>query len=93
MSAVIITMPVVFPAIEAMGFNPIWFGVVIILIVQMGVITPPVGLDVFVFGGATGVPVGTIFKGVWPYVLSVLICIVILYAFPQIALTLPLTMR
>jgi tripartite ATP-independent transporter DctM subunit len=93
MSAVIITMPIVFPAIEAMGFDPVWFGVVIILIVQMGVITPPVGLDVFVFSGATNVPVGTIFKGVWPYVLTVIICVVILYVFPQIALILPSTMK
>jgi C4-dicarboxylate transporter DctM subunit len=92
MSAIIITMPVVFPAVSAMGFNPIWFGVVIILIVQMGVITPPVGLDVFVLSGACDVKVGTIFKGVWPYVVTVLVCIAILYAFPQIALLIPSTM-
>ncbi len=91
-SAVIITMPIVFPAVTAMGFDPIWLGVIVILIIQMGVITPPVGLDVFVMSGATNVPVGTIFKGVWPYVLTVLLCIVILYIFPQIALLLPSTM-
>ena len=92
MSAVIITMPVVFPAVVAMGFDPIWFGVIIIMTVQMGLMTPPVGLDVFVLSGALNIPVGTIFKGVWPYVLAVLVCIVILYAFPQIALLLPSTM-
>jgi C4-dicarboxylate transporter DctM subunit len=92
MSAIIITMPVVFPAMAAMGFDAIWFGVVIVLQVQMGVLTPPVGLDVFVFSGATGVKVGTIFKGVWPYVATVLVCIAILYAFPQIALLIPSTM-
>ena len=93
MSAVIITMPVVFPAVVAMGFDPIWFGVIIILTVQMGLLTPPVGLDVFVLSGALNVKVGTIFKGVWPYVLAVLVCIGILYVFPQIALLLPSTMR
>lgn len=93
MSAVIITMPVVFPAIVAMGFDPVWFGVIIVLIVQMGVLTPPVGLDVFIFSGATGVPLGTIFKGVWVYVLTIVIFCAILYAFPQIALVLPLSMR
>jgi C4-dicarboxylate transporter DctM subunit len=92
MSAIIITMPVVFPAVSAMGFDPIWFGVIIVLIVQMGVITPPVGLDVFVLSGATNVKVGTIFKGVWPYVATMLVCIAILYAFPQIALLIPSTM-
>ena len=93
MSAVIITMPVVFPAVVAMGFDPIWFGVIIIMTVQMGLMTPPVGLDVFVLSGALNVKVGTIFKGVWPYVLAVLLCIGILYVFPQIALILPSTMR
>lgn len=92
MSAVIITMPVVFPAVTAMGFDPIWFGVIIILTVQMGVLTPPVGLDVFVMSGATNVKVGTIFKGVLPYIVTIVICIAILYAFPQIALLLPRTM-
>jgi C4-dicarboxylate transporter DctM subunit len=89
MSAVIITMPVVFPAIVMMGFDPVWFGVIIMLIVQMGVLTPPVGLDVFIFSGATGVPIGTVFRGIWPYVLTVVIFCAILYAFPQIALLLP----
>jgi TRAP-type C4-dicarboxylate transport system permease large subunit len=93
MSAVIITMPVVFPAIVMMGFDPVWFGVIIMLIVQMGVLTPPVGLDVFIFSGATGVPIGTIFRGIWPYVLTVVIFCAILYAFPQIALILPSGMK
>ena len=92
MSAVIITMPVVFPAVVAMGLDPIWFGVIIIMTVQMGLLTPPVGMDVFVMSGALDIPVGTIFKGVGPYVLTVLVCIAILYALPQIALILPSAM-
>ena len=93
MSAVIITMPVVYPAILAMGLDPIWFGVIIILTIQMGLLTPPIGLDVFILGGAIDVPIGTIFRGVWPYVVTILIAIGILFAFPQIVLLLPLTMR
>lgn len=93
MSAVIITMPVVYPAILAMGLDPIWFGVIIILTIQMGLLTPPIGLDVFILGGAIDVPIGTIFRGVWPYVVTILIAIAILFAFPQIVLLLPMTMR
>jgi len=92
MSAIIITMPVIFPAIAAMGYDAFWFGVVVMLVVQMGVITPPVGLDVFVLSGATGVPVWTIFRGVLPFVVAILVGVVILLAFPFIATIVPLTM-
>lgn len=91
-SAIIITMPVVFPAVMQMGFNPIWFGVCLILTVQMGVLTPPVGLDVFVMSGATDVPVGTIFKGVWPFIVTIILGILVFYLFPQIVLLLPSSM-
>lgn len=84
-SAVIITMPVIFPAIIAMGYDPFWFGVFMMLVVQMGVITPPVGLDVFVLSGAIDVPAWTIFKGVFPFVLTILVCVGILMVFPDIA--------
>jgi C4-dicarboxylate transporter DctM subunit len=91
-SAVIMTIPVVFPIVTAMGYDPIWFGVVIILLIQMGLVTPPVGLDVFILGGAINVPLFTIFKGVAPYVVVDLVCIVILMIFPSIATWLPYTM-
>jgi tripartite ATP-independent transporter DctM subunit len=92
MSAVIITMPVIFPAIIAMGYDPFWFGVIMMLVVQMGVITPPIGMDVFVLSGAIDVPAMTIFRGVAPFVITILICILILMIFPQIATVIPLTM-
>lgn len=92
MSAIIITIPVIFPAIIAMGFDPFWFGVIMMLVVQMGVITPPVGLDVFVLSGAIKVPAWTIFKGVLPFVVTILICIFILMAFPDIATVILRTM-
>jgi tripartite ATP-independent transporter DctM subunit len=92
MSAVIITMPVIFPAIVAMGYDPFWFGVIMMLVVQMGVITPPIGMDVFVLSGAIDVPAVTIFRGVAPFVITILICILILMIFPEIATVIPLTM-
>lgn len=91
-SAVIVTIPVIFPLVVSLGFNPIWFGVIVVIVCEIGLITPPVGMDVFQVSGATGVPTFTIFRGVWPFVVASLVCIVILTIFPQIALFLPGTM-
>jgi len=91
-SAVIITIPVIYPLILALGFDPIWFGVIVVIVCQMGLITPPVGLDVFVLSGAIDVPLFTIFRGVVPFLLAMIIGIILLAAFPQIALFLPSTM-
>ena len=88
--AVIVTLPIFFPTIVKLGFDPIWFGVVLVIIMEMGLITPPVGMNVFVIKGvAKDVSVGTIFRGVLPFVLAMVVCVVILTAFPQIALILP----
>ena len=89
MACLPLTIPIFFPVILALGFDPIWFGVVVVLVVEMGLITPPIGMNVFVLSGVSGVPVGTIFRGVWPFVAAMLICIIILTFFPQIALFLP----
>jgi tripartite ATP-independent transporter DctM subunit len=89
MSAVIITMPVVYPLVTSMGFDPLWFGVIVILTVQMGLITPPVGLDVFILGGALNIQLSTIFRGVLPFLVTIVVCIIILAIFPEIATLLP----
>lgn len=91
-SAVIVTIPVIYPMILDLGFDPIWFGVIVVILCEVGLITPPVGMDVFQVSGATGVPTYTIFRGVWPFVAASIICIIILFIFPQIALFLPGTM-
>jgi tripartite ATP-independent transporter DctM subunit len=91
-SAVIITIPVIYPMILALGFDPIWFGVVVVIVIEMGLVTPPVGLDVFILSGAIDVPLFTIFRGVLPFLVAMIICIVLLAIFPQIALFLPSTM-
>jgi tripartite ATP-independent transporter DctM subunit len=91
-SAVIITVPIIYPTILSLGFDPIWFGVIIVIVIEMGVVTPPVGLDVFMLSGAIDVPLFTIFRGVVPFLFAMIACIVILVIFPQIALFLPNTM-
>ncbi len=88
-AATILTIPIIFPLILALGFDPVWYGVIMILLTEMGLITPPIGLNVFVLAGITDIPIGTIFRGVWPFVVAELICIVLLTVFPQIVLFLP----
>jgi tripartite ATP-independent transporter DctM subunit len=90
LAMVTLTVPILFPLILSMGYDPIWFGVIIILVAEMGVITPPVGINVYVIKGvAPEVPLETIFKGIFPFLMAIMVCILILIAFPQIALYLP----
>ena len=91
---VMLTIPIFFPVAQALGFDPVWFGVVIVLITEMGVITPPVGINVYVvYGVVKDVPLNTIFKGVLPMLIALLICNLLIIMFPQIALFLPGLMR
>lgn len=86
----LLTLPAIFPSIEAMGFDPIWFGVVSVLVMEMGQITPPIGVNVFAIGSvAKDVPMESIFKGIIPFFLCMIICILLLVIFPDIALFLP----
>jgi len=85
-----LTVPIFYPVVQALGFDPIWFGVIIVLVTEMGVITPPVGINVYVVHGiAKDIPLETIFRGVFPYLLALLVCCGILLLFPQLALFLP----
>lgn len=88
-ASILITIPVIYPIILSLGFDPIWFGVIVVLVMEMGMITPPVGINVFVLSGVTGIPVNIIFRGVWPFVIAQIICIILLSIFPQIALFIP----
>ena len=85
----ILTVPVVLPVIKALGFDPVWFGVLVIVIAEVGLLTPPVGLNVFVVSRYTGRPVEEVFAGVWPHVLAHLLLIVLFVIFPQLILWLP----
>lgn len=87
---VILTIPIFYPVVIALGFDPIWFGVIIVIMCEMGVITPPVGVNVYVIGGvAKDVPLSIIFKGILPFFVGMVICVIILIIFPKIALFLP----
>ena len=94
LAMIMLTVPIFFPVAMQLGFNPIWFGVIIVLVTEMGVITPPVGVNVYVVAGvARDVPLETIFKGALPMVVPLLLLCAILIAFPQVALFLPGMMR
>jgi tripartite ATP-independent transporter DctM subunit len=94
LAMIMLTIPIFFPVVQALGFDPIWFGVVIVLITEMGVITPPVGINVYVvYGVARDVPLEKIFRGVFPMLIALLVCNLLLILFPQIALWLPSLMR
>jgi C4-dicarboxylate transporter, DctM subunit len=90
MAMIILTIPIIFPVITALGFDPIWFGVIIVMTVELGLIHPPVGMNVFVIKSVVqDVNFTTIFVGVLPFIITDLIRLVILIAFPMIALWLP----
>lgn len=90
MAMIILTVPIIFPVIMQLGFDPIWFGVIIVMTVELGLIHPPVGMNVFVIKSVVQeVSFTTIFKGVIPFVVTDIIRLIILIAFPVIALWLP----
>jgi len=89
MAIVLLTIPVFYPMVMDMGFNPIWFGILVVRVTEMGLITPPVGLNVFIIRGISGVPIGTIFRGTFPHLVADAIQVAFLIAFPQIILFLP----
>jgi tripartite ATP-independent transporter DctM subunit len=90
MAMVILTVPIVFPVITGLGFDPIWFGVIIVMTVELGLIHPPVGMNVFVIKSVVGdVGIGTIFAGVIPFVITDIVRLAILIAFPILSTWLP----
>ena len=90
---ILLTIPIVFPIVNALGYDPVWFGIVIVMVVELGLITPPIGMNVFVIKGiARDVPLATIFRGVTPFIFAQVALILVLVAFPGIALWLPSTM-
>jgi tripartite ATP-independent transporter DctM subunit len=85
----ILATPIFFPAVIQLGYDPIWAGIMIALTVAIGSVIPPVALCVFIVKNITKVPLGVIYSGVYPFLVSLLLCVVLLYAFPAIALYLP----
>jgi tripartite ATP-independent transporter DctM subunit len=92
-SMLVLTLPIVIPIMNALGYDLIWFGVVMVIVLEMGLIDPPVGINVFIVKGLVpDVPMTEIFKGVVPFWFAMMVCIAILIAFPEIALFIPNTM-
>ncbi len=90
LSMMILTLPIIFPVVKALGFDPIWFGVIMVVMLEMAQITPPVGINVYTIKGvAKDVPISTIFRGIMPFWGAQAICLLLLIIFPQISLYLP----
>lgn len=94
LALILLTIPIFFPVAVSLGYDPIWFGVIIVMVTEMGVITPPVGVNVYVVSGvAKDVPLEVIFKGIFPLLLALIVAVILMVIFPQIALFLPSFMR
>jgi TRAP-type C4-dicarboxylate transport system permease large subunit len=89
LSILVITMPLIYPAVIALGFDGVWFGILVVKMIEIGLVTPPVGIAVYVTAGSSSLEPEEIFAGVWPFILMDLLVIVVLFAFPQIVLFLP----
>ncbi|WP_425071166.1 TRAP transporter large permease [Sagittula sp. S175] len=90
LAMLVVTIPIYYPVILGLGFDPIWFGVVAVIVIEMGMITPPVGLNVFVVRGVAGdVPLATVFAGVVPFLIAMIVTLLAIIAVPGIALWIP----
>ncbi|MFC2001991.1 TRAP transporter large permease [Chloroflexota bacterium] len=93
-SAMILTLPIIFPAIMALGFNPIWFGVLMVHLVEVALITPPFALNIFILKGVIeDATIGDIIRGIAPFLIADMITLILYIVFPQLALWLPSMMR
>lgn len=91
---IILTIPIFYPIVLSFGYDPIWFGVIIVLVACMGNITPPVGVNVYVVKGITkDIPLETIFKGIFPFLLAMILATILIVLFPPIAIFLPNLVR
>ena len=94
LAIILLTVPIFFPVVMQLGFDPIWFGVIIVVTVQIGLVSPPVGLNVFVIAGmARDVPIPRIFRGILPFLVAMVVLLVLLTAWPDLALILPRNMK
>jgi len=86
---ILLTVPIFFPVIVQLGFDSVWFGVLMCMMAELGMITPPVAINVYIVQGVTKVPMEKIFLGIIPFVIIYLIAIGFIVAFPDISLFLP----
>jgi C4-dicarboxylate transporter DctM subunit len=93
LDTILLTIPIVFPIIVKLGFEPVWFGVLIVILSELSLITPPVAMNLYVVQGITKLPLQTISRGIVPFLLVLLFGLVLLVSFPEISLYLPRTMK
>lgn len=94
LALIVITLPILYPIITELGFNGIWFGIIMIMVINIGALTPPLGISVYVIKGvAKEVPLQTIFKGIIPMIIAMVVCVVILIIFPELVTILPDLMK
>lgn len=89
LAVMVLTLPIIFPLLMRLEFDPIWFGVVFVKTVEIGLVTPPMGLNCFVVSSVTGVPAHKVFRGIWILVAIDMIVLILLILFPQISLLIP----
>jgi TRAP-type C4-dicarboxylate transport system permease large subunit len=93
MAMLLLTIPFVFPIIQGFGYDPVWFGVLMCVLVEFSLISPPVAINLYVVQGVTKVPLHEVARGIVPFITAYLFCLVLLIIFPQISLFLPGTMK
>jgi TRAP-type C4-dicarboxylate transport system permease large subunit len=86
LAILILTLPLVFPIMMSLEFNPIWLGIVFVKTAEIGLVSPPLGLNVFIVGSVTNVPVGTVFRGITPFLIADFIVLALIILFPNLAL-------
>ncbi len=91
-AAIILTVPIIYPVVLALGFDVVWFGVIMVRVMEMGLVTPPMGMNVFILASVSDVPIGTIFRGIIPFVIADVAHVALLVAIPSLSLFLPNTM-
>jgi C4-dicarboxylate transporter, DctM subunit len=85
----ILATPIFLPLVLKLGYDPVWFGVIIAVVTMIGIILPPMAMNVFIVSGVTKVPIGTIYKGIYPYIVGLYVCLFLFLFFPGISLWLP----
>jgi tripartite ATP-independent transporter DctM subunit len=89
LSMMLLTVPIFFPLVSALGYDPVWFGVVVVMVTELSLITPPVGMNLFVIQGMLGIPIKTLWRGVMPFIAVDIVRLLLMVAFPIIPLLLP----
>lgn len=92
MAMIVLTCPLLYPIVTALGYDGVWFGLFVVLMAALGSITPPVGMVVYLMAGVSQVPVGKIFRGVMPFIIALLLVVLLITLFPELVLFLPNTM-